>query len=137
MEKTNKEKMLSGEPFCSLDPDLLVEIRHARKLTRLINATTEDQEEERESLIRQLFGRVGSKVSTIPHLPVISGIISLSVKISLLTTTAPYLTMAASISATTVCWPQKYVSIPSATQRIPNAVLSAWLIVNPYISATM
>ena len=66
MEKTNKEKMLSGEPFCSLDPDLLVEIRHARKLTRLINATTEDQEEERESLIRQLFGRVGSKVSINP-----------------------------------------------------------------------
>ena len=47
MEKTNKQKMLSGEPFCSLDPDLLTEIRQARRLTRLINATTEDQEKAR------------------------------------------------------------------------------------------
>ena len=66
MEKTNKEKMLAGEPFCSLDPDLLVEIRRARRLTRLINATTEEQETEREALIRQLFGKVGSKVAINP-----------------------------------------------------------------------
>lgn len=66
MEKTNKQKMLSGEPFCSLDPDLLTEIRQARRLTRLINATTEDQEKEREQLIRQLFGSTGKKVALNP-----------------------------------------------------------------------
>lgn len=60
--KSQKEKMLSGEPYDPQDRELSAERRRARLLTRVFNNTTEDQQEERAKLIKELISVVGNGV---------------------------------------------------------------------------
>ena len=55
--KTEKEKMLAGELYDPLEPQLCQERDRCRDLCLLLNATREDQKEERTSLLAKLFGK--------------------------------------------------------------------------------
>lgn len=55
--KTEKEKMLAGELYDALDPELATERRRSRELCRLINDSREDGPDERRRLICELLGR--------------------------------------------------------------------------------
>jgi hypothetical protein len=55
--KSEKEKMLSGELYNPLDPQLCRERDRCRDLCLLLNATREDQKEERRRLLVELFGK--------------------------------------------------------------------------------
>ena len=54
---TEKEKMLAGEMYDPLDPQLAVERQRCRDLCLRLNATREDQQAERATMIRELLGR--------------------------------------------------------------------------------
>ena len=57
---TEKERMLAGELYCySSSRELLEGLRRARYLTRLYNATGEEEEEKRQRILRELFASVG------------------------------------------------------------------------------
>lgn len=55
--KTEKEKMLAGELYDPFDPQLTAERARCRDLCLALNATREEQKEERLSLLTALFGR--------------------------------------------------------------------------------
>jgi maltose O-acetyltransferase len=55
--KTEKEKMLAGELYDALDPQLAQERQRCRDLCKLLNESREDQEEERRDILALLFGR--------------------------------------------------------------------------------
>lgn len=58
--------MLAGELYLAADLELSEMRRRARRLTRLINATTEDEEEVRRDLFRDLLGSCGEKFEIEP-----------------------------------------------------------------------
>ncbi|MGE5707325.1 MAG: sugar O-acetyltransferase [Bacteroidota bacterium] len=58
--KSEKEKMLAGELYSPLDPELKAERKRARRLTRLFNETTEEEESKRAEILGALFGRMGA-----------------------------------------------------------------------------
>ncbi|WP_338780683.1 maltose acetyltransferase domain-containing protein [Metabacillus sp. FJAT-52054] len=60
--KTEKEKMMAGEMYIPNDAQLLEERVNARRLTRLLNETTEQEGEERVRLIKELFGSTGKEI---------------------------------------------------------------------------
>ncbi|WP_221568311.1 sugar O-acetyltransferase [Alkalihalobacillus sp. TS-13] len=60
--KTEKEKMLEGEMYNPADPMLIKERENARRLTRLINETTETETEKRVSLLKELYGSTGEEI---------------------------------------------------------------------------
>ncbi|MBS2968147.1 acetyltransferase [Metabacillus sp. KIGAM252] len=60
--KTEKEKMMAGEMYMPNDAQLFEERVNARKLTRLLNETTEQEGEERVRIIKELFGSVGKEI---------------------------------------------------------------------------
>lgn len=62
---TEKEKMLAGKLYI-IDDELKKDYKRARVLTRLFNATTEEQEEYRRQLISELFGAAGKNCSIVP-----------------------------------------------------------------------
>lgn len=57
---TQREKMLAGELYFAGDEELMTLRQKARRLTRLYNNTTEEQSEERQKLLRELFGSIGT-----------------------------------------------------------------------------
>ena len=56
---TNKEKMLSGEYYISLDEELTIERERAKDILFNFNNTKPSLRAERELLIHKLFGKVG------------------------------------------------------------------------------
>lgn len=66
MEKTEKQKMLAGELYLAHDPELMAESKRARRLTRMYNATTEDEPDLRKQLLQELFGKIGEKIQIEP-----------------------------------------------------------------------
>src|SRR5690349_24969326 len=60
--KSEKEKMLNGEPYNSGDPQLSAERRRARLLCKALNDSSDDQEEERDRLIKELIPGAAGKV---------------------------------------------------------------------------
>ena len=64
--RSEKEKMLAGELHVAADPELVAERKRARRLTRHYNLTTEEQMVEREALLRELLGSVGSRIELEP-----------------------------------------------------------------------
>jgi len=54
--KSEKEKMLAGEPYLCSDPQLVVERSKAHNLCYRYNATTDDQSDLRAEILRNLFG---------------------------------------------------------------------------------
>jgi maltose O-acetyltransferase len=57
--RTEKEKMLAGEMYNCLDPDLDIERQKAKELFQLFNQTKEMS--ERQSILQQLLGQIGKK----------------------------------------------------------------------------
>jgi maltose O-acetyltransferase len=60
--RTEREKMLAGEPYDPLDPELAAGRERARDLCRALNATREAEREERRRILRELFGAGGDSV---------------------------------------------------------------------------
>jgi maltose O-acetyltransferase len=54
--KTEKAKMLAGELYDPLDPELSRERQRCRDLCKRLNASREDQQEERRRILDDLFG---------------------------------------------------------------------------------
>lgn len=65
---TEKERMLSQQLYMASDPELVRERKEAKRLTRLINDSTEDQAEYRIQLFKELFGKVGKNICPY-HIP--------------------------------------------------------------------
>ena len=59
---TEREKMLAGDMYDPLDPELVVARGRARDLCQLLNATRESDNAERRSILRRLFGAGGDTV---------------------------------------------------------------------------
>ena len=59
---TERQKMLAGEMYDPLDPELVSARERARDLCQVLNATRESQQEERRRLLRNLFGAGGESV---------------------------------------------------------------------------
>ncbi|MEH2002899.1 MAG: sugar O-acetyltransferase [Nostoc sp.] len=66
MEKTEKQKMLAGELYLTEDPELAGESKRASRLLRSYNSTTEEQQEQRQQILQELFGKVGQKALIVP-----------------------------------------------------------------------
>lgn len=62
MMRTEKEKMLAGELYDPLDPELVRARERARDLCQDLNATRERDQEARRRILTQLFGRGGESV---------------------------------------------------------------------------
>ena len=60
--KSEREKMLAGELYDALDPELVKARDRARDLCQVLNATREADREIRRELLRQIFGRGGDTV---------------------------------------------------------------------------
>ena len=59
---TEREKMLAGELYDPLDPDLVTARGRARDLCQDLNATRKADAEGRRRILRELFGRGGDTV---------------------------------------------------------------------------
>ncbi len=59
---SEKEKMLAGELYNALDPQLVNERRQARELIRAFNATAPDEGSKRKHLLIELLGSVGGAI---------------------------------------------------------------------------
>jgi maltose O-acetyltransferase len=57
LSKTEREKMLAGEIYNCLDPDLEAERQKTKKMLRLFNLAEDSS--ERQSLLQQLLGGIG------------------------------------------------------------------------------
>ncbi len=60
--RSEKDKMLGGERYDPLDPQLSAERRRARLLCKALNDTRDDQQEERARLIRALIPVSGQDI---------------------------------------------------------------------------
>jgi len=60
--KTEKEKMLSGDLYNALDPQLSEERMKARLLIKKLNDSREDEEINRESIIKELIPNSGDNL---------------------------------------------------------------------------
>jgi maltose O-acetyltransferase len=60
--RTEKEKMLAGELYEPLDPELVQARERARDLCHDLNATRERDQNARRTILMQLFGRGGDSV---------------------------------------------------------------------------
>lgn len=58
---TEKQKMLAGELYDCKDEELARERLHARRLTRMFNSTFENEQANRNSLLKQLFGSLAGE----------------------------------------------------------------------------
>ena len=60
--KSERQKMLGGELYDPLDPELVAGRERARDLCQALNATREGQQEERRRILRDLVGAGGESV---------------------------------------------------------------------------
>ena len=59
MKMTQKEKMLAGMLYDASDEELRAAHLRAQRLTRLYNGTTEEELDKRQTILRELLGRMG------------------------------------------------------------------------------
>ena len=59
---TEREKMLAGELYDALDPELVAARARARDLCQTLNATREGESETRRRILRELLGAGGDTV---------------------------------------------------------------------------
>jgi maltose O-acetyltransferase len=64
--KSEKEKMLGGELYDPLDPQLSAERRRARLILKALNDTPDDRQEERARLFRELIPAAGAGILVEP-----------------------------------------------------------------------
>ncbi len=62
MMTTQRDRMLAGEPYDPMDPELVRARARARDLCQALNATRESDEDVRRQLLRTLFARGGESV---------------------------------------------------------------------------
>src|SRR5690606_16527677 len=60
--RTHRARMLAGELYDALDPELVAARARARDLCWALNATLESQQKERRAILQQLFGSGGDSV---------------------------------------------------------------------------
>jgi maltose O-acetyltransferase len=60
--KTERQKMLAGEFYDPMDPELVEGRARARDLCQLLNASREAEQEKRRTILTQLFGSGGGAV---------------------------------------------------------------------------
>lgn len=60
--RTEREKMLAGELYDALDPELITARERARDLCQALNATRESEHVERRRILEELFGAGGDSV---------------------------------------------------------------------------
>jgi len=60
--RTERDKMLAGELYNPVDPELVVARQRARDLCQELNLTRESQIDERRRILTQLFGAGGDSV---------------------------------------------------------------------------
>lgn len=60
--RSERDKMLAGELYDPLDPELVRARDRARDLCQALNATREAEQEERRRIVRELFGAGGESV---------------------------------------------------------------------------
>jgi maltose O-acetyltransferase len=60
--RSEREKMLAGELYDALDPELVTARNRARDLCRALNRTREEEAEERRRILVDLFGAGGETV---------------------------------------------------------------------------
>ncbi len=60
--KTEREKMLAGELYDALDPELVLKRERTRDLCQDLNATREREQETRRRILTELFGSGGDSV---------------------------------------------------------------------------
>lgn len=60
--RTERDKMLAGDLYDPLDPELVASRARSRDLCQTLNATREADTEERRRLVRDLFGAGGDTV---------------------------------------------------------------------------
>jgi maltose O-acetyltransferase len=60
--QSERQKMLAGELYDPMHPDLVSARMRARDLCQALNASREEQQEERNRLLSQLFGKGGDSV---------------------------------------------------------------------------
>lgn len=60
--KTEKEKMLAGELYNAMDPELAAGRRRARLLVKRLNDSGDDEGELRRGLLQELFGGAGANL---------------------------------------------------------------------------
>jgi hypothetical protein len=65
--RTEKEKMLAGELYDPLDPELVRARERARDLCQDLNATRERDQQARRRILTALFGKGGVSVWLRPH----------------------------------------------------------------------
>lgn len=58
---TEKEKFLAGEPYSVLDPELTADETRARRLCKMLNELDDTASDEKDHIIRQLFGSAGKQ----------------------------------------------------------------------------
>ena len=66
--KTEREKMLAGELYVALDPELVAARERARDLCHDLNATREREQDIRRGILTKLFGSGGDSVWMQPTL---------------------------------------------------------------------
>jgi len=59
---SERRKMLAGELYDPMDPELVAGRERARDLCQALNATREGEQEERRRILRELFGAGGETV---------------------------------------------------------------------------
>ena len=62
MNRSEREKMLAGELYDALDPELVALRTRARDLCQALNASREADQEGRRAILRELFGAGGESV---------------------------------------------------------------------------
>ena len=75
---TEKDKMLGGELYAPLDPQLSAERCRARLLFKALNGTRDDQQEERARLIKELIPALGHDIWIEPRFTAITAVRSRS-----------------------------------------------------------
>jgi len=60
--RTEREKMLAGDLYDSLDAELVLARKRARDLCQALNSSSEAAEQERRRILRELFGAGGDSV---------------------------------------------------------------------------
>jgi maltose O-acetyltransferase len=61
--RSEKEKMLAGELYRAIGPEITADVMRADRLLRAYNATGADEEARRSGLLHELLGSVGKRVT--------------------------------------------------------------------------
>lgn len=64
--RSQKERMLSGDLYIADDPELAKDFHKAKRLLREYNQTTEYQEADRQTILKDLFKQSGKKIHIEP-----------------------------------------------------------------------